>query len=292
MEATSLISRILNAKNPQEIFSRLHYRKEYHSFVKLIHPDVCADPGSNEAITKLNLFKQQLEDQEKIEDDAGVIQVLNERSLRFTGDKTFLEKSLINYNRLNSLRDTTSQHFKKYLPSEMRMEGDALLLKNADRIVPLTHLQLSVEHVNWITSRILEFVSWLHQMGFSHNGINPESFYILPENHGIVCVSFYHMSALNESLATVSGRYLSWYPPIVLDKKTAIPYTDIITTKRTALYLLGDKSGNGIRLKKTCNNELIDFLTKPQHDAFTTYDEFRKLLLKLYGKPKFHTLNI
>jgi len=51
--------------------------------------------------------------------------------------------------------------------------------------------------------------------------------------------------------------------------------------KRTTLYLLGDKSGSGVMLRKTHENEIIDFLQKPKvYVADENYNEYRGALLK------------
>ncbi len=292
MQTEELLIKILNATKPEDIFTKALYRKEYLQFQKLLHPDICQLLGAEDAAKKLNLFRTEMEGYSKIEEDAGVMQVVNDTTLAFRGDKALLMQSLENYKKLMSLTDEASLHFRKYLPASMELKDDVLYVKSTERMIPLTHLTLPQEHVTWLTSRMFELAAWLHQSGYCHAGINPESICIVPETHGIVCTSFYHLKPLNNFLTTISGRHIEWYPDIVFKEKKAIPYIDISLVQRTALYVLGDKSGNGIKLKKDHNENLIDFLITPHYDTYRTFDTYRKLLKTLFGKPKFYKLEI
>jgi hypothetical protein len=292
MEIDALLSKILQAQKPLEVFSRTEYKKQYVQYMKVLHPDVCTHPQAHEAVTKLNLFRTQIESLCKMEDDAGIFQQLDDKTLMFTGDKNLLQRSYEYYLKLMRLNDDASNHFKKYLPQRMEYKNDVLYVYSAQRIVPFLNLTLPQKHVSWITSRMFEFVSWLHQVDFCHAGINPASFCVVPETHGIICTSFYHQTYMNTKIQTVSGKYLNWYPSILFSEKRAIPYLDISLVQRTALYLLGDESGNGIKLKKVNDESLIDFLITPHYQSFETFDEYRKLLAKIFGKPTFMPLEI
>jgi hypothetical protein len=138
---------------------------------------------------------------------------------------------------------------------------------------------------------MLEFSAWLHQSGFSHNGINPESIFIVPETHGIICVSFYHLTKLHSGLSTISAKYRTFYPANVFDNKIAASNIDIELSKRTAIYVLGDKSGNGIMLKKTHNEDFMDFVIKQHYHSYPAFKEYRDLLSKNFPK-KFYLLNL
>ncbi|MDJ1500782.1 hypothetical protein [Xanthocytophaga agilis] len=292
MNAEDLLVRIQIASKAEDLLTRNNYRKEYVNYVKLIHPDVCSLAGANDAVEKLNAFKEEMEQLNKIEDDAGLIQQIDDKTFLCKGEKEQLLRSLENYNRLMKLNDDSSRHFQKYLPTSMKLEGDYLRISYSHRMVSFSHLTLPQEHVSWIMSRMLEFTAWLHQIGYCHAGFNPEVFCVVPETHGIVCLSFYHVRPMKSKLNTVSGKYLDWYPQIVFDKKQAIAYVDVSLAQRTALYLLGDKSGNGVKLKKTCNEHLINFLIAPHYEAYQTYDDYRQLLRSIFGKPQYHELNI
>jgi len=209
-----------------------------------------------------------------------------------------LNKSLANYKILMSLMDESSMHFKKYLPVSGKLisenEDEAVVeFTLSNRAVPLSSLGVvEQKHANWILSRMFEFTSWINQIGYSHAGINPESIYIMPENHGMCCVSFYHMTKLDTPLKTISSQYKSFYPPQVFSNKKAESNIDIELSKRTGLYILGDKSGSGVMLRKTHENHIIDFLQKQNDDAAKNYTDYRELLSKYFDMKQFHVLSV
>ena len=101
------------------------------------------------------------------------------------------------------------------------------------------------------------------------------------------------MTKVGSNLTSVSAKHAGWYPSYVLDKSlgkkpTADGCIDVELSKRTMIYLLGDKSGNGIVLKKKYENELINFLTSLKRENYKAYEEYIALIHKLYGKPKWH----
>lgn len=292
MDAQALLSKILASRQPDDVFSRANFRKEYLAYLKLLHPDVCRLPQATDAVARLNHYVEQLEAALRFSDDAGPLRVLPNHRLRFEGDEALLRQSKDNYERLMALRDPSAQHFQQYLPATLAWDGPHLLATTAARVVPLAGLVLPPQHVAWVLSRLLEFVAWLHQSGFCHAGLNPEALALVPETHGLVCLSFYHLAPLNGPLASVSGKYRMWYPDAVFADKRAAPGIDLALAQRTAVCLLGDASGNGVRLRATVDERLVDFLLTPRHNAYTAFDDYRKLLRQLYPKREFHPLNL
>lgn len=292
MNVDVLINKILLAKNANDIFDIQNYKSQYFEYLKTIHPDICPHPFANKAVSQLNTFKVEIENSKKIVDDAGTIEQVNNHTLQFFGDKDLLNTSINNYKQLKTLTDPASQHFKKYLPTSLELKNNTLLLSFPYKLIPLYKLNLPQHHVTWIGSRMFEFIAWLHQINRVHAGINPASIAVVPETHGIVCLSFYHLLPLGNKLKSVSAGYLNWYPSLTFDKKIAVPTIDISLVQRTALYLLGDTSGNGVKLKSIYNQQLIDFLITFHYNTFTTFDNYRKLLHTEFGKPTFHPLNL
>ena len=286
------MDKILGSSRAEDIFTISGYKQEFSALVKLLHPDVCHLPGADVAMSRLNSYRQDMGKYSEGTDDAGKFVLLSDTEVLFSGDPDLLHTSLENFRMLKGLKGDAASHFMKYLPDSMQFEDGGLRVRSGQRMIPLTHLTLPHEHTDWILSRIFELVSWLHQEGYCHLGIHPESIFVVPETHGIICVSFYHLTRIHQQPATLSGSYLNWYPAVVFDKKTAIPYIDLSLAQHTAIYLLGDKSGNGISLKASQNARLVDFLITPHYDSFHTYQTFRELLLTEFGKPTFHNLNI
>lgn len=292
MDAASLLATVLTAQRPAEVFSRRRYRQQYQAYLKLLHPDVCALPGAADAVARLNGFVEELRALDVVEDDAGLIRRLDECTLRQEGDAALLQTSAQHYRRLMALPDAAARNFQRYLPARLEHQGDALVATAPHYLLPLSGLTLPPEHVAWVVSRLLELTAWLHQLGLCHAGFNPEALCVVPETHGIVCLSFYHLTPLSGPLRTVSGRYLNWYPPAVFSQKQATTYLDVALVQRTALYLLGDPSGHGVKLKKTVDERLIDFLLTPHPNALHTLHEYRQLLTRVFGPRRFHPLEV
>jgi hypothetical protein len=291
-DISAIIDKILLASHYSEVFARFSFKKQYLEYLKQLHPDICPHPQATEAVSKINFLKKEIEKLNDLKDDAGEMSVLNENEMMWQGSSMLLEKSYENYQKLMRLTDKASLHFQKYLPQELYWKGKSLQLKHSEAIVPLSGLRLPEEHVTWVLSRLFEFSAWLNQIGLCHAGLNPESVAIVPKTHGIVILSFYHLSSLSRPLTTISKKYQNWYPHTVFSDKKAVPEVDLSLSQSLGIYLLGDTSGNGVKLKKTHSPELIDFLLQMHYQPYETFDNYRKLLLKLYGKPTFHHLEL
>ena len=294
LTAEEVIEKVMNSKSVVDIFYDMNdWKFNYKKYIVLIHPDKCKLPKAVEATEKLNKFKEELEIGKKHNDDAGTISYAL-KTVTIIGDKVLLKKSFDNYNFLMSLKDESSKHFQKYLPvSGKLISENELEFTLHFRAVPLSSLgTVEQKHANWMLSRMFEFASWINQIGYVHAGINPESIYIMPENHGMCCVSFYHLTKLNEKIKTISATYKNFYPPQLFVNKTAESNIDLDLAKRTTIYLLGDKSGSGVLLRKTHENEIIDFLQKQSYVADENYNEYRSLLKKYFDMKEFHKLNV
>ena len=289
-----ILLKIMLAKAVTDVFPDLYqWKNTYKEYIRLIHPDVCAHPNSHAAVTKLNQFKNDLEIGRKYSDEAGEI-TYNLQQYKIIGNPDLLQTSLRNYEKLTSFTDDASKHFRKYMPANGRLVApNELVFDLPQRAVPLTHLGvLPHEHANWILSRMLEFAGWLGQVGYTHAGFNPDSIFVIPENHGLICTSFYHLTPTDAQLTTISGKYSAFYPPEIFATKKASLDIDSTLAKRTAIYLLGDTSGSGVKLLKTHNNAIINFLQKKHLDPFHCYQEYRELLKQHFDTKIFHILNV
>jgi len=290
-DVNSLIATVLNAKSITELVGVDEFKTNYKTLVKKIHPDRCKHAKSNEAIQHLQTLKDAFEKGVAYEDDSGKF-LLKEKVAIYSGDSTLLKKSLKNYQKLKSFKDKDSVKFHRYLPKDMKFENNELIVEFEDRVVPLSGLTLELKHANWVLSRLLEINAWFGQIGMVHCGINPDTIFIVPETHGIIVTSFYHLTRDEGRLSTVSAKYKNWYTPSVFDKKVASSVIDSELAKKTVICLLGDRSGSGIKFKKTHSLEIIEFLTKQSHEyPLEVYKEWRKVLTKNF-KPKFWPLHI
>ncbi len=293
MTTTELINNINKAKSYIDIFTDLtNWNNDYKNFVKKIHPDVCKELGAANAVSKLNSFKEELEKGKSHIDDAGTI-TYNINKCIIEGDTNVLKYSLDNYSKLMNFKEKIDLDFQRYIPKSILLKSNSSLEINLGlRSLPLSAVEiLPLEHVLWILSRMLEFTAYMHKRNFVHAGINPDSVYIEPINHGVNIISFYHTTELNKKLATASGKYLYFYPEHIRTNKIATGDIDIELCKRTAIYLLGDKSGIGTSLRKTISIPFLDFINTRHTDPIQTFLDYREMLKKNFER-KFIKLSI
>ncbi len=266
---------------------------DYKRLLKLVHPDICKIDGAEEASARLNELKVEWKKGIKYKDESGIFYSKGLEAV-YEGDPKILLQSVDNYKKLMSFKDDRAKNFQKYLPESMNLSDDKLIVKFSKRAVPLAALpKMEQKHVNWIASRILEFATWVNSVGLSHNGLNLESVYVTPQDHGIQVASFYMMTPMNEKLKGISGKYKTWYPPSIFKNKTAASSIDITLAKKIGIYLLGDKSGVGTKLKRDSdvNQEMLNFFISHSEDPNTTYFHYRDLLTKNFER-KFYELNV
>jgi hypothetical protein len=298
MEADVIIDKIKKANRLEQVLDPTNLKIEYFKIAKLIHPDVCkTNPDAGEAMRKLNELKEQYEKGYSGTDEAGKFQMSpGSKIATYDIDQDSHKTSQWNWAALMAFPDEASNNFKRYMPLNMEVGKSMGQMKVSfcERVIPMTNLKLPQIHVNWILSRMLEFVAWLDgQRSYVHCGINPESVFICPENHGIQIATYYFMTKDGAKMTNISGRYQHWYPQSVFDTKIADPSIDLEMCMRTAIYLLGDQSGSGVKLRKdpSINQEMLDFMIAQHSDPVETWRQYRELLDKNFKK-EFHPLNM
>lgn len=286
-----LIEKINAATKIEDVISIANFKSEFNAIMKEIHPDKCSLAGASEAAAKMNIWKDLHENGKTYKDDAGSYKT-NGYWAEFITPSKSLNWSIENYRLFKQLKNKSDEHFKKYLPGEGKLSADGTFRFVFDkRAIPISGLTLPQEHVNWILNRLLEYCAYLSEIGFSHCGLNPESVFIIPENHGIQICSFYHLTKIGNKIGTISGKYSNWYPQEVFSTKTATPIIDIECSMKIAAYLLGDPSGSGIKFRKTHNEDFINFIISQHDTAYQTLMSYKDLLAKNFKK-QFHSLTI
>jgi hypothetical protein len=294
MTDIQLIDNVLNSKKPSDIFQD-NWKKTYINYSKILHPDYNSNPKAAEAMSRINQYKDLIENGTVLTDESGDFKVFDKKIVFNITDtnRELIRKSFENFKILKSKKDGTSINFHKYLPESMKINNDLLIVEFKDSSIPLTGLKLPQEHVNWIMSRMMEVSLWFRNLGYSHIGMNPTTVFVVPETHGIIITSFYHMTPLDEKATTISAKYKMWYPTTLFSQKIATPDIDLELCKKIAIYLLGDKSAGGTALKrdKDVNQEMLTFLLTKHQNEFGDYEKYRALLKKNFEK-KFYTLDI
>jgi hypothetical protein len=301
MTDIELIEKTLKSNKPSDIYTD-KWKEEHKGFSKLIHPDLCKHPKASDAMAMLNHYKDILENGIPFTDETGAFKVFEKKIVYEITDENrkLILKSVENYKKLKSFTDKASLNFHRYLPESMLLAKDKtsgkyvqLIINLKDRAVPLSQQKLEQNHVNWLFSRMFEFTLWLRQINYSHMGLNPTTVFVVPETHGIIVISFYHMNELYKKANTISAKYKMWYPTTLFMEKIATPDIDLELCKKIALYLLGDKSSAGTKLKrdKDVNQEVLTFLLTKHQNTKDEYVQYRDLLAKNFEK-KFYPLNL
>lgn len=267
---------------------------DYKILAKNLHPDVNKDKNAILAFTHLNTLKTDFEKGYEFRDESGVFRS-NYLVHKWEGDIDLLKQSKQNYDKLiylakSNFNAQSFSHFMQYIPSNLDFEGGELIYKSQYKCIPLSKVigllpeAEKNKHVNWIFSRLIEFVTMLESLEVTHAGLNPDSIFIIPETHGIKVTSFYHVCT--DTVKTINGKYKNYYPPYVFDTKEAGSYIDINLAKKTAICALGDISGSGVRLRGdvNVNQNVLNFLMSPETDAFYSMRIWREILDKNFIK--------
>jgi len=285
------ISRILSANWYPDICKT---PDDYKVLAKHLHPDISPDADAIRAFTHLNQLKNDFNKGYEFRDESGEYRS-NYLEHKWMGDKKLLRASKTNYDKIlfaakSNFDAKAFEHFMRYMPSNLDFEGDELRYRSSRKCIPLSKvIQLLPEenkdkHINWIYSRMIEFVSMLEALEITHAGLNPDAVFVVPEIHAIKVVSFYHACA--GKIKTINGKYKNYYPPQLFDTKEAGPYVDIRLIKKTAICAMGDISGSGVRLRsdKNVNQNVLDYLLTPETEAFRAMRQWREILDKNYIK--------
>lgn len=294
MTDVELIDVVLKSKKPSDIFVD-DWKKDYLRYCKLIHPDTCGHPKASDAMAIINHYKDVIENGIGYVDEAGAFRVFEKKIVYEVTDvnRKLITKSVNNYNLLKAKHDKASESFHRYLPKSMVLETNKLTINLKDRSVPLTGQKLPQIHINWLFSRMFEYVLWLRQINYSHMGLNPITVFVVPETHGIIVISFYHLNVLYKKAETISAKYKMWYPTTLFTEKMATPDIDLELCKKIALYLLGDRSAAGTKLKKDkeVNQEVLTFLLTKHENHVDEFKKYREILKKNF-ETKFYPLNL
>lgn len=288
-----LISTILKAAKLADVVDIDNYAIQFKEIIQLIHPDKSSHPDAAKATAKLNTLRDEYEKGIPGRDEVTEY-TTNGYQAAYTitdANRAMVTWSVENYRHLIHDGKLKTPHFTKYMPLQMSITKDFLGVAFEKRSIPISKLILPQEHVNWILSRLLEYSLLLNQLGYVHCGLNPESIFITPENHGIVIMNYYHLTKVGGKVGTINGDYKNWYPAKLFIDKLATAEIDLRLAKKIAAYLLGDPSGSGVRLKKDHNEHWVNFILQQDTDPVKCYDNYRRILKENF-ESKFYILNI
>lgn len=286
------IRKILESTKPSDIFDPVNWKEEFRKWSLHLHPDHNTDPDAHKAFQKLIDYKKILEEGITFSDEICDKITFKDDIVTFFGPEDKLKLSYNNFQKIKSCCPGIPT-FERYLPSKMELNGGELKVYLQHQSHLIHDLTLEEKHVRWFLNRMLEFTSILNIHGqLTHCGINPSSVMICPEEHGIQIISFYHSIPVYSPMKSAIGihPYKSWYPSEIWITKESIPEIDLLMVKRTALTVLGDKTGFGYSMRGKISNDFHEYLLQHDEDIHKGYTDYQKLLDK--SPREFHILSL
>jgi len=257
------------------------WKNQFKSWVQHLHPDKNSDPLAHDALQVLLKYKDILKNGVEFSDEYCPRIVFKDSVLTFYGQMDKLELSKNNFELIKDRVDPNTTPFRRYLPEKMELEADCLKVYLQHDPHLIHDLTLEEKHGRWFLNRLLEFSTLLNERaGYTHAGLNPNSVFICPEEHGIQVISFYHLVPLGSKMRSAIGLhpYKSWYPVDVFTTKQSVPEIDLLMAKNTATYVLGERSGFANSLRGTVSQELVDFLLSYDNTLLEGYFEYQRIL--------------
>ncbi len=289
-------------------------RQKYRETAKLIHPDICSEPGAKEAFEKLNLlYEAALKDiqngswaesnvlhlsgfspiryRNKIKTEIGERYVTDDQVIwTFDDDKLkycqlFLDS--INLFDWKRLAINLSKVFSKRVPVINRvMDQSILLMKNPndyplDLFLQAYGEQLDGRDIAWMISRTCDLACFLKMMDIVHNGLEPKNLFINPTDHSISILGGWQYAVKRgHKMTGVSHEIFDLMTTQARTSKIATSETDIESIRRMFQRIVCDKDD--------IPAPMMDWIMKGSSDdalhEFVLWDEALK---KAYGVRKF-----
>ena len=146
----------------------------------------------------------------------------------------------------------------------------------------------------WMFNRLLAALGKAHENSLVHGAVVPEHFLIRPADHNGILIDWCYSVKPGTSVKAISPARKPFYPPEVLQKQPATPATDLYMASACMIYLLGG-DGTFASLPTTVPRPIAALLRgcmipsphRRAGNAWEIFDEFREILQRLYGAPKF-----
>lgn len=137
--------------------------------------------------------------------------------------------------------------------------------------------------MGWIFKRIFMTLGMVHDASVVHGGVSLDSFYIHPEEHGIILNDWQYANKVGDTLSAVP--FTEGYPQRFLDKEPVTADLDMKLVAKLAKELYNNDDWRITRFFKLLEK------SSGKNGAFW-FKEFNWLLEKVYGKPTFHPFTL
>jgi len=176
-------------------------------------------------------------------------------------------------------------------------------LISMDAILTAFKMQpLDPRDVAWMGSRMWTMLGIIHNEELIHGAVVPSHCLICAENHGLVLIDWCYSVKVGEPIKAFAPTWRALYPPEVFKKLGATPALDIYMAAFTLTIMLGAETNiaHSPKFPSAVPREMQRFLQaclipsphrRPQ-DAWQLAADWKTLLEKLFGKPKFRVFTV
>jgi hypothetical protein len=296
---------ILRLTDPKVLFGA-NIDLDFRALARTWHPDTCKDPKALDVFQHLGKLREAAH--RGLQLDTPVVDRIDipGGTLTFEKDKIVLQSPsglCLNATRSLAWLRKASPDMLRRVPEVLSETDTRLELRALPDSISLAALLkkypkgVHQRHVAWIVSRLFELVMESTKLGkVVCCGLVPESLLLLITDHGVVPLDWRFSIAVGSKLTQVPGALTGLVPK---DKK-ATADLDLRSIHRLALILLGDPSGIGNVLLLKARREPTElsetflnwFRAAPNPDPVVHYTNYRQMLEKVWGKPKYFKLEL
>jgi hypothetical protein len=145
----------------------------------------------------------------------------------------------------------------------------------------------------WIYRRLLYVLDPVHESGFAHGALVPESVLIEPTLHGVILRNWCYSAVLGSRIPAMVRAYRDWYAPEIARKEPAGRGADIYLLARTMISLLGPSySSVPSPIRAHFKGCTIEQRRKRPVDAYMLLKDFEQILETLYGPRRFREFSM
>ncbi len=156
-----------------------------------------------------------------------------------------------------------------------------------DIVSRLKHVEF--RHIVWMMNRLLSCLGYVHRQGLVHGAILPSHVLYNPANHDMRLVDWCYSVDAGTPIKAAVTRYRGTYAPELLQKKPAMPHSDIYMAARV-LRAAADRIPG--EMKALFDWALAEHQLARPDDAWKFQDHWRAAARREFGEPRFLELSI
>jgi len=217
----------------------------------------------------------------------------------------FFENAHNTISKFKFANDTMKKEMTRWLPNIKYIlpshQYDYMLIGKGQDVVLLKDLfeffkrkSPPPEHVAWIMSSLLNICCYLDYAKLSHNCISLDTVFISPRGHSAYLYGGWWWSKrVGTKITQVPARTASLMSSQQKNNKIATQSLDLDMVRAVGRELFRDLSGAGLYQRKEIPKPVSNWMTSTTSGvAVEDYRNWRKVMEKSWGKPKFHDMKV